>query len=276
MKKIILITFLSTILNACAFNLEQEAYDFDNFKGTPLEELALAVRNDDSKAIDDILKTQKLPVDYKESYYEQTLLALAIQNKKKIAIVALLKHGANPNELIGDPKDATPFIYAIENVENCDLFYVESLLKYGADPNLEIKNPKPGYYFAHSIPLLVAIGNRKDNGNECVDLIRLLVDKGANINYCPENSLTDICEGVIYQSLISNSMVTLRYFVIDKKIKIPKIAFIKGGYNKDSQEKYTLAAILNSEDYTFTRPDLSEIKKAKEDVLKYLKDSGQE
>lgn len=215
MKKIYLIFTLGLALNSCGFNLEQEFYNFDNFKGTSLWELAQAVRADDANEVREILKENKLEIDLKDAYYNQTLLALSIQNEKRNAFLELLKAGANPNELVGSPKDASPFIYAIWNVRNCDLFYVETMLKHGANPNLEIKNPQPESYFANSFPLLVAIGN--NDSYNCLDLVKLLVDNGADINCCYQEPSSDICNGVLSAALTSNSMETLKYFVVEKR-----------------------------------------------------------
>ncbi|MES2410098.1 MAG: hypothetical protein V4535_01505 [Bacteroidota bacterium] len=277
MKKIVLILCLTSVLYSCAFNLEQDGFNFDNFKETPLWELAKAVRSDDASEIKRILKNNKLEIDLKEPKYYQTLLELAIQNHKRNAFLELLKSGASPNELLGNPQDATPFIDAIWDVENCDLFYVENMLMHGANPNLEIKNPKPGYYFQNRFPLLVAIGINDGNGNDCLPLIRLLVDNGANINYCYKQSFSDICEGVITESLRSSSMETLKYFVVEKKIAIPDTVIIYGEINKSTQQAYELKEALNSKDYKYEdfedelgKHDRSQLRKTRDEILEYL------
>ena len=40
---------LGIVLNSCALNLEQRGYNFDNFKKTPVWNLAKAVRADDAE-----------------------------------------------------------------------------------------------------------------------------------------------------------------------------------------------------------------------------------
>ncbi|MEO7171662.1 hypothetical protein [Flavobacterium sp.] len=277
MKRIILILCLSSILNSCGFNLEEDGYNFDNFKETPLWELAQAVRADDENEVKQILKDSKLEVDLKDPEYFQTLLALSIQNHKRKAFLALLNAGANSNELLGNPQDATPFIYAIWNVDNCDLFYVENMLKHGANPNLEIKNPKPGYYFQNTFPLLVAIGLNDNNGNDCLNLIRLLVENGADINVCFKQPESDLCEGVIAESLTANSMETLKYFVVEKKITIPDTVTIYGGIDKSTQEVYGLKEVLSSEKFEYKdfesdgiKYDRSKQRKIRDEILEYL------
>jgi ankyrin repeat protein len=166
-------------------------------------------------------------------------------------------------------------------VENCDLFYVEKMLQHGANPNLKIKNPQPENYFQNGLPLLVAIGNRYNGGKECLDLIKLLVDNGADINSCYQQSYSDLCEGVITQSLTSNSMETLKYFVIEKKIIIPDTVVILGEMDRSTQEVYGLKEILNSKDYKYEnferdgkKYDRSRLRKTRDEILEYLKNSG--
>lgn len=277
MKQIFLLFTLCLALNSCGFNLEQDNYSFDNFKETPLWELAQAVRADDESEIKKILKKQKLEIDLKDPKYKQTLLALSIQNDKRNAFIELLNSGANSNELLGFPADATPFIYSIQNVENCNLFYVENMLKHGANPNLEIKNPNPDYYFENSFPLLVAIGKNDNNAKDCINLVSLLVENGADIKCCFKQPFSNICEGVIAKSLTMNSMETLKYFVIEKKIAIPDTVIIIGELDKSTQKVYGLKEILNSEDYKYSdfenelgNHDRSRLRKTRDEIIEFL------
>ncbi|HNP31804.1 MAG TPA: hypothetical protein PKN96_00775 [Flavobacterium sp.] len=281
MKKIILFFMLGVVLNSCALNLEQEKYNFDNFKETPLWELAQAVRADDADKIKEILKNKKLNVDLKEHRFNQTLLNLAIINKKRNAFLELLNADANPNELIGIPVDSTPFVESINNMQNCDLYFVENMLKHGANPNLEIKNPTPEYIFANSFPLLAAIGNHNENGSDCLSLYELLINSGADINCCYKQPESSLCEGVLAKALTLNKMETLRYFVIEKKINIPDTVIIFGEGDKTTQKAYGLREVLNSEDYKFEdferdghKYDRSEERKFKEEILNYLDKIG--
>ncbi len=273
MKKVILLLIFVLTINSCAFNLEKDNYSFNNFEETPLWELAQAVRADDVNEVKEILKNKKTKVDLKDPIYNQTLLALAIQNKKKNAFLELLKAGANPNLLVGE-KDATPFIYGIQNVNNCNLFYVETMLKYGANPNLEIKNPNPEHVFFNSFPLFVAMGNHT---HYCLDLIKLLVDNGANINCCYKQSYSNYCEGVIGVSLTYNDMESLRYFVIEKKITIPDTVIIIGEMNKSTQKAYGLKDVLNLKEYSYEDfksdsklVNRAKSRKARNEILDYL------
>lgn len=287
MKKYLIVFMLGRVLNSCALNLEQRGYNFDNFKKTPVWNLAKAVRADDAEKVTKILKNEKLEIDFKDPEYQQTLLALSIHNDKKNAFLALLKAGANPNLLLGNPANATPLIYGIENtmslerVSNCDLFYVKSMLQFGADPNLEIKNPQPEYTFYNSFPLLVAIHANTARVNECLDLIKLLVDSGADINCCYRQPDSEICEGVLAVALSGNSMEILKYFVIEKKIAIPDTVSIIGGLDKSTQEAFSLREILTSKYYKYEdfesetgKHDRSQMRKTRDEILEYLDKVG--
>ena len=138
MKNLFFIVVVCFALNSCGFNLESDCYNFDNFKGTSLWELAQAVREDNATEVKELIKNKGVIIDFKDPKYNQTLLALAIQNKKRNAFMALLDAGANSNELVGNLKNATPFIYGIQSSRNCDLFYVKRMLRHGANPNFEI------------------------------------------------------------------------------------------------------------------------------------------
>jgi ankyrin repeat protein len=282
MKKIVLFIMFIAVFNSCASELK--GFEFSNFENTPISELAKAVRDNDVKLIREIVKSNQLDIDYKEPIYQQTLLTLAIVNRKQEACVELLKAKADPNVLLGSNEDSTPLTEAILHQENCDLFYIESLLKHGANPNLEIISKDEKHFFFNSYPLIVAIGQNDKNGEECLNIIKLLVEYGANINCCNPRPMDEgICEGVIDECLTISSMENLRYFVIEKKIKIPKIVYIRGGINKATQQEYSLTEILNTEDYQFEdfedetgKVNRSKSRKIRNEILEYLKNTGQE
>jgi hypothetical protein len=278
MKNILILVIISLTLNSCALEYEMPNYRFSNFENTQAWDLAKAVKDNDAEKVREILNTRKVNVDFKDPKFQETLLSLAIVNQKQNTIIELLKAGANPNELLGNLKDETPFLNAVRYNNKCDLFYVQTLLKYGANPNLEIQNPIKGHYFANSFPLIVAIGQLDKNGDECLSIVKLLVDNGANINCCYYDEMDDLCEGVINQCISSSNMETLKYFIIEKKIKIPKIVCVWGSIDKATEQRYSLIEILNTEDYQFEdfndelgNHDLSKSRKIKSEILEYLK-----
>lgn len=268
-------------LNSCASDFKE--FEFDNFENTPLWELAKAVKDNDAELVEKLIKSNKFDIDYKEPIYQQTLLSLAIVNQKREAFIELLKAKANLNILLGNNEDSNPLIEAILHQENCDLFYIKSLLKNGANPNLEIISKDKEHYFPNGYPLIVAIRQNDKNGEECLNIIRLLVEFEADINYCnPISTNEGFCEGVIEKCIQLRSMENLRYFVIERKIKISKKVYIRGGIDKSTQREFSLTEILNTEDYLFEdiedengRVDQSKKRKIRNEILDYLKKTGQ-
>lgn len=271
---------LITTLNSCASDFR--GFEFENFKDTPLSELAIAVKNNDAEDIKRILNNSKLNLDYKEPIYEQTLLTLAIVNQKKEAFLELLIFGANPNEIIGKELNSSALTEAIKHQKGTNFFYIESLLKNGANPNLEII-PNNNSYFPDYYPLFTAIYTTGDNEDK-IDSIELLVKYGANINCCsPKPSDYRMCEGVISKCLDANNMKKLHYFVVIMKIKIPKIAYILGSIEETNQEVFTLTEILKTKQFSYydfvqdgEKVDRSSDRIIRNQILDYLKETKQE
>lgn len=282
MKKAVLFIILIGSLHSCAF--DKKGFEFDNFKNTPLWELAKAVKDNDADLIKELMKSNKLYIDFKEPINQQTLLTLAIVNEKKEAFMILLNMGANPNMLLGTNKNSTPLTESILNQKDCDLFYIENLLKNGANPNLEIIPEDKENYFFYNYPLFAAITKHDKNSNECINTVKLLVEYNADINCCHPRPLNeDVCEGVIEACLTIRSMENLRYFVIEKKIKIPKIVYIIGEIDKATQKEYSLTEILNTNDYKFEdfedelgKHTFKREREIKKEILEYLKKTRKE
>ena len=278
MKRIIFIFIISFSLNSCAFEYEMPDYRFSNFENTAVWELAKAVKADDGEKVSEILKNKKIDVDFKDPIWQQTLLTLSIVNQKKNAFISLLKAGGNPNKLTGKYNDSTPFVDAIEYQNECDLFYLENLIKYKADVNKKIvpEDLNENFSFTAGYPLLVAIGQNA-NGHDCLNIIKLLLANGADINCCFDAPTAGMCEGVVTKSLMLSNMETLRYFVIEKKIKIPNPAIILGAIDKSTQEVYSLKEILNTKHFRFEdfenetgKHDRSKYRNIRNEILAYL------
>ena len=162
MKKIrflfyLLICSISTI--SCGQFLEPTEYHFDNFKNTPVEKIAMAARANNSKLILELARKNESEIDFKDPKFNMTLLAVAIANKKDKAINALLSINANPNILVGNDSEYTPFSMAINYNEDCTTLLIEKMLHHNANPNLEINTPND--WLDKKIPLFEAIQKRK-------------------------------------------------------------------------------------------------------------------
>ena len=83
------------VISSCEHQIP--AYRFSNFESSEISNLALAVKNNDIKAIRYEVLDEKAKINLTDGKYYKSLLALAIANDKKEAFKELLKLGANPN-----------------------------------------------------------------------------------------------------------------------------------------------------------------------------------
>ncbi|GLB49844.1 hypothetical protein Y10_22120 [Neptunitalea sp. Y10] len=242
-------------------------FRFSNFEKTPNWELALAVKNNNVREIEKQIKDYNVSIDFQDPKYHMTLLALAIVNDKKDAFDCLLKHRANPNLVIGNYYDITPFMCSIEYNQKCNNYYFETLLKNGGKPNFEIEYNHNGR-IRKSSPLLLAIKANDEVGNFCVEMVKELCEKGADMDTYEYDKMTDFQEGVIYYCLFHKNMLALRYFIIEKGITIPEYVYTTGGAGQSTIRYYTLEEMLKKDSFKFNLYRANE--KAKQDVLDYL------
>ena len=224
-----------------------------------------------------LIKSNKYDINYKDPINQQTLLSLAIVNHKKNAFLKLLRLGADPNLIIGQLEDSSALSEAIKMSQKWKMFYIANLLKNKANPNLLII-PKSQNYFSDYYPIFTAIVY-SDN----YDVIQLLVNYGADINVCNPHSISNVyCDGVLQNCLDQKKMLLLRYFIIEAKIKIPKIVYFKGGFDEKKQKEFSLTEILNTEEYKFedfeedgAKTDFSEYRRYRLEIIQYLKKTRQ-
>ena len=262
--------FMGSTMISCAFETELPGYKFTNFKDTPAWELAQAVRDNNGEKVREIIKSSN-HANYKDPKYQMTLLILAIANKKDKAFLALLEGGADSNMICGTKGDVTPLLTAIDFEEDCNQFYLENLVKYKANVNLKVKYLENGYT-KEIVPLLQVIDATDKEGNECVQMLKLFAEYGADLNICINNSPSNRCEGVIEQCLMGRSIENLKYLIVDKKIPIPDTVSVYGEIDPATMKVFTLREKLNSEEYVYE--DTPQVKKAKKEILRYLDSIG--
>ncbi|WP_199142140.1 hypothetical protein, partial [Pedobacter sp. ASV12] len=83
------------VLSSCKNYLP--GFDFESFDKTPVSELADAVKSENLKQIDFLIKSKKLPVDYLDPRFGHSLLMLSVTNNLEKSTSRLLELGANPN-----------------------------------------------------------------------------------------------------------------------------------------------------------------------------------
>lgn len=230
--------------------------DFELFNQTPLSSLAKAVEDENLLEIDRIYKTKKVDVDYSESKFGNTLLMLAVRNNKYKSTAALLTYGADPNKH-NTFRGSTPMIWS---ARNDDVKFLKLLLEAGGDANsIENANINTTKDKARLTVLNAAISL---SDIKTLEKVKLLVEKGANINFSQSNTFET-------PSPLSDAFV-------HKKLDVALYLLNNGAdFNKplyttvDGHEVFILEQLrkivvdLNSEEY-----------KLKYQIVDYLKKSG--
>ena len=150
------------------------------WKHTPVWDLALAVKRQDTAKIERIAKAHPKFLNYQESRYGATLLLWAVGVEKYKSVEALLKCGANPNIATPCSGETALLVAAryswIDNQAKKDPKYVKLLLKYGADPNENWTGADDGITEPGTSPLMESI--------LCgIEKTKALVEGGADINH---------------------------------------------------------------------------------------------
>ncbi|SUJ10989.1 Ribulose-5-phosphate 4-epimerase and related epimerases and aldolases [Sphingobacterium spiritivorum] len=150
--------------------------DYRLFQNTPVWNLAKAVEDENINLINQLVTENKLPVDYQESKFGNTLLMLAIENSDYESVKALLDLGANPN-IADNYRGSTPMHDA---AMNSDPKYLQLLIAHRGNPNVIENKPITEDDQGRGTPLNKAISYSSGNN---LEKVKLLVDAGADINY---------------------------------------------------------------------------------------------
>ncbi|MFR6074745.1 ankyrin repeat domain-containing protein [Phocaeicola coprocola] len=159
------------------------ANDYRLYRNTPCEELAKAINRQNVQEIDRILSQSPELLSYKESKFNQSILFYAISDDKIRAVEALLKHGANPNQVVIDSNKSISI--PISDVcgqywdEDKKIKYVRLLLEYGADINIAFVNE---FVSRHcGICPLTPLEAASQQGD--LELVRYCLANGADPNF---------------------------------------------------------------------------------------------
>lgn len=197
MKAMIIQLFFTCFLLSCSNNkmhnsvdrTELSSADYRLFQNTTAWELAQAVQDEDTEKINKIASENPRIINYRDVKYGNTLLMLAIMNQQLESFKTLLKKGANVNT--HNSFDGTSPI-----IESCaskyyNIIFTKILIKYGANVNdIEIGKRRQ----ENSTRLTPLIAASKTGR---LDLVRLLVSKGANVNYQNEFGQSALSEAVL-------------------------------------------------------------------------------
>lgn len=187
--------------------------DINIYKDTEAWELALAVKGEEVKEIEKILREKPELVNYQDPKYGATLLLWSVGMEKYESAEALLKCGADPDIASTDDGKTPLYVAAgfswIDNDFKKDPKYVKLLLNYGADPNKTYTATENNSMDRGESPLMNSIG--------CgIEKTKALVEGGADINYKQENGYT-----AAVSALGSFAGPEYAYYlVVEKKAKV--------------------------------------------------------
>ncbi|WP_342330267.1 ankyrin repeat domain-containing protein [Pedobacter sp. FW305-3-2-15-E-R2A2] len=258
--------FFIGIIMLCSCTKYLPGFDFDLFKGTESYELALAVKRESIDEITQIVKEGKVSVDALDPKFGHSLLMLAVANDLSASVKRLLELGADPNKRsvtnsITTNEIITPVFVACNYIYKknyCDTTILKTLINYGGkvDDEIEVEFQNAEYK-SIATPLIEA------TKSDCLDIVELLVQSGADINkynYIEGN-------GPISSSIIHGNLNVLKYLIIDRNIKIPRYSFVRQAHNEVPREELTVTDFLNEQKYDENSKEF----KVRKEIIDYLK-----
>lgn len=160
--------------------------DYRLFWGTPAWDLAKAVDDGDEEAIFNIAKANPKILNTLEPIYGYSLLHLSIMNDNLKSFHALINCKADVN-IHGDIMGHTP-LWTACNYSGRNIECARTLIEAGADVNYVNSNLENGHYYT---PLMIACRMG------FYDAVKLLVAKGANVNYTTKKGNNAFNESII-------------------------------------------------------------------------------
>lgn len=256
-KTVLLI--MGVLLGICQMNTKvygMEGYEIlkvQIYKNTPAWELALAVKKQNTKKIEKILKSQPELLNYQDPKYGVTLLLWAVGTEKYKSVETLLKCGAD-SEIASNDKTTwggqTPLLVAaryswVDRQAKKDPKYVKLLLSYGADPNLCYSGflNAPGERSMIEVgtsPLMRSIG--------CgIEKTKALLEAGADINYKTELGTTAAIIALFAggPNATLDAMQYAHYLIVEKKAKVSDYYYSRYSFS-DPTRKFYPVDILRS------------------------------
>lgn len=230
-KSPVLIMWIVSLLSGCSSmdaakteTGQYKIYSVNIYQNTPAWELAQAVRNQDTKKIAEIAKSNPKLLEYHDPIYSQTLLIWAVGTERYDAAEALLKAGANPNATAlkrwGETAlhVAANFSY-VDSQAKSDPKYVKLLLKYGANPNIGLDGSAETGVTTEigRTPLMNSIG--------CgIEKTKALVEGGADINARTQTGWTAAIGALMWGGggTMDTEVEYAHYLIVEKHADITK------------------------------------------------------
>ncbi len=262
MKKFIILPLIFLLLNSC--NPTLPGFDFKLFENTKASELAMAVKNENIKQIEQIVKGDNTLIDYLDPKFGHSLLMLSVANDLEMSAKKLLELGSNPNmRSKPSPEVSSDIITAVFIAcnkiykGNCHTDILELLIENGGkiddQINVRYRNAK---YTSNETPLMEA------TKSDCINLVKKVVELGADINdYNYKNG-----KGPLSNCIVHDNLKILEYLVIEKKAKIPPYVFVRPAHNNTKRQELSLVEFLNEQKYS----ENSKNGKSKKKIIDYL------
>jgi hypothetical protein len=246
-----LLILFSLLLSGCHRQESEGAkgdYKMTNiniFKDTPVWELAVAVKEQNTAAIEKLAKDKPELLNYQDPKYKLTLLLWAVGMEKYNSAEALLQCGADPN--IASVRyetysEQTPLSLAtrfswVDNDAKKDPKYVKLLLQYGADPNWIYIGHEHGMEPGTSI-LMESIG--------CgIEKTKALVEAGADINHKTKRGNTAAVQALLAGGPAVERNAYAHYLIVEKKANVSEPYYRRKSYgNEDPNKKFFPVDIL--------------------------------
>lgn len=165
--------------------------DYRLFQNTPAWDLAKAVQDEDVNEIDKIVTKNFTLINYVEPKYGNTLLQLTIMNQQMKSFKALLERKADVS--IHNSFDGTSALIVACRLKDYDIKFAQMLIEYGANVNDVETGERRNGNSTRFTPLIEA------SQSGILDLVKLLISKGANINYINEFNQSALSESVIQE-----------------------------------------------------------------------------
>lgn len=260
-KKLIIFVILLCFVVFFSCKRELPGLNESLFANTQVERMAKAIGNNNLKELNTILQNESANINFQEQKYGNTILMFAVGNDRVDAIKILLKHGADPNiQSWYDSSNAT-ILAAEDYFQSCDTSIMHELIKHNANLNIVQHINRTYENGMHTnlktTPLLIAIKNN------CFNMVKCLVNNGANINV----KIDSTGFGAIADAIIYENLGIAKYLIVEKRAKIPPYCFTREF--QGVQQKLSVIDLLNEKDY-----DKSEANyKLKQEILNYLKSS---
>ena len=222
--------------------------DYRLFQNTPAWDLAKAVQDENVIKISEIIAKDNKIANYQEPKYGSTLLILTIRNQQLEPFKTLLANKVDVN-IHGTFDGASALIEAC----GYDIKYAEILLQNGANANDVETGERGAGNTTRETPLIVASSGK-------LDLVKLLLKNGADINYQNEYKQSALSESVRLENY--EVILFLIQSGVDYKLPI--------SYNQEQDKTYYLVDELR-----FYTPDIGSTEyKYKMQIVDFLKSKG--